>query len=149
MDYSLLVGIHDCDLAAANGAGDQPRNNSFDNDIDDQDIDDDQEDEDSPGNGGVGVAGAGGAGTGGELTPPDSPVVLYQPPFFSGELDKSLEFFAVKCSERTYNATASIILLLLLLLLLSLLQPVSINIATTTTTTATVRQLSGIFCCPV
>jgi len=44
MDYSLLVGIHDCDLAAANGAGDQ-RNYSFDNDVDDQEIDEDVEDE--------------------------------------------------------------------------------------------------------
>jgi len=63
------------------------------------------------------VAG-GGAGTGGELTPPDSPVVLYQPPFFSGELDKSLEFFAVKCSESMFDTTTNVILLLLLLLLL-------------------------------
>ena len=94
MDYSLLVGIHDCDLAAANGAGDQ-RNYSFDNDIDEADIEDEQDDEDSPGSGGVG---GGGAATG-DLTPPDSPVVLYQVPFFTGELDKSLEFFAVKCSD--------------------------------------------------
>jgi len=96
MDYSLLVGIHDCDLAAANGAGDQ-RINSFDNDFDEQEVEEDPDDEDSPGNGG------GGAATGGDLTPPDSPVVLYQPPFFTGELDKSLEFFAVKCSESMHS----------------------------------------------
>lgn len=92
MDYSLLVGIHDCDVATANGSGDQPRNNSFDNDLDDtaEGEGDDPEDEDSPGSG---------AGGGGELTPPDSPVVIEQAPFFSGELDQSLEFYAVKCSE--------------------------------------------------
>jgi len=94
MDYSLLVGIHDCDLAAsADGATGDQRNNSFDNDLEDADVEDDQEDEDSPGGGGGGTAAAG------DLTPPDSPVVLYQAPFFTGELDKSLEFFAVKCSE--------------------------------------------------
>jgi len=93
MDYSLLVGIHDCDLAATStdGATGDQRNNSFDNDLDDADVDDDQDDEDSPGGGGAAAAG--------DLTPPDSPVVLYQAPFFTGELDKSLEFFAVKCSE--------------------------------------------------
>jgi len=96
MDYSLLVGIHDCDVEAANGAGDQ-RNNSFDNDLEDAEVEEDQEDEDSPGSGGVGGAGA----ASGELTPPDSPVVLYQEPYFTGELDKSLEFFAVRCSEST------------------------------------------------
>jgi 1-phosphatidylinositol-5-phosphate 4-kinase len=97
MDYSLLVGIHDCELAAANGAsGDQqPRNNSFDNDLEEGDgADEDAEDDDSPGCGG-----GGGATGGGELTPPDSPVVMDQAPFFSGELDPSLEFYAVKCSE--------------------------------------------------
>jgi len=94
MDYSLLVGIHDCDLAAANGAGDQ-QHYSFDNDIDEGDVEED--DEDSPGSGGGGGAAAG------ELTPPDSPVVLYQAPLFTGDLDKSLEFFAVKCSESMYD----------------------------------------------
>jgi len=96
MDYSLLVGIHDRDQDPANGAGDQ-RNYSFDNDVDDADIEDEQDDEDSPGSGGGGAAAAG------ELTPPDSPVVLYQAPFFTGELDESLEFFAVRCSERTFG----------------------------------------------
>jgi len=94
MDYSLLVGIHDCDVAAANGAGDQ-RNNSFDNDLDDtaEGEGDEGDDDDSPGSGGGGAAG------GGELTPPDSPVVIEQAPFFNGELDQSLEFYATKCSE--------------------------------------------------
>jgi len=96
MDYSLLVGIHDRDLAAANGAGDQ-RNNSFDNDLEEVEVEDDPDDEDSPGSGG------GGATAAGELTPPDSPVVLYQAPFFTGELDKNLEFFAVKCSESEFT----------------------------------------------
>ena len=97
MDYSLLVGIHDCDLAAsADGATGDQRTNSFDNDLEEVDVEDDQEDEDSPGSGGVG---GGGAAIAGDLTPPDSPVVIYQAPFFTGELDKSLEFFAVKCSE--------------------------------------------------
>jgi len=99
MDYSLLVGIHDCDLAAANGAGDQ-RTNSFDNDLEEPEVEEDQDDEDSPGSGGLGGAGA--AAASGELTPPDSPVVLYQAPFFTGELDKTLEFFAVKCSESEF-----------------------------------------------
>jgi len=97
MDYSLLVGIHDCDLAAANGGGDQ-RNNSFDNDLEEVEVEEDQDDEDSPGSGGGGAA-----AVSGELTPPDSPVVLYQEPFFTGELDKNLEFFGVKCSESTYQ----------------------------------------------
>jgi len=97
MDYSLLVGIHDCDLAtSADGATGDQRNNSFDNDLEDGDVEDDPDDEDSPGTGGVG---GGGAAAAGDLTPPDSPVVLYQAPFFTGELDKGLEFFAVKCSD--------------------------------------------------
>ena len=99
MDYSLLVGIHDCDQAPTNGSGDQ-RNNSFDNDLDDAEAEEDQDDEDSPGSGG------GGAATG-ELTPPDSPVVLYQAPMFTGELDRSMEFFAVKCGESMYDTLLS------------------------------------------
>jgi len=108
MDYSLLVGIHDRDLAAANGAGDQ-RNYSFDNnDLDEAEVEEDPEDEDSPGSGGVG---GGGVTAADELTPPDSPVPFYQAPCFTGELDKTLEFFAVKCSESMSDLSSSSTLL--------------------------------------
>lgn len=81
MDYSLLVGIHDC------YATDQDRNDSFDNDID-NDVDED-EDEDSPGSGNASVP-----------TPPDSPVVVSPPPIFTGSLDPTFEHFGIKCSDR-------------------------------------------------
>jgi hypothetical protein len=96
MDYSLLVGIHDTDAAASgNGAAGDQRNNSFDNDPEDVDIDEEGTDEDSPGSGGAG-------GGGGEPTPPDSPVVTFQAPMFSGDLDESFEFYAKKGNESKY-----------------------------------------------
>lgn len=81
MDYSLLVGIHDCNAA------EQDRNDSFDNDVDNDA--DEEEDEDSPGSGNAGVP-----------TPPDSPMVVSPPPIFTGELDPTLEHFAIKCSDQ-------------------------------------------------
>lgn len=85
MDYSLLVGIHDCNAA------EQDRNDSFDNDVDNDA--DEEEDEDSPGSGNAGVP-----------TPPDSPMVVSPPPIFTGELDPTLEHFAIKCSDRKFSA---------------------------------------------
>lgn len=81
MDYSLLVGIHDCT------ATDHDRNDSFDNDVDNDA--DEEEDEDSPGSGNAGVP-----------TPPDSPVVASPPPIFTGDLDPAIEHFAIKCNDR-------------------------------------------------
>jgi len=84
MDYSLLVGIHDCDQI------DSPEP------CDSFDIDEDDEEE---------LANSGGNSPGmylggGNLSPPDSPGATFCPPVFSGELDKSMESFAIKCSDR-------------------------------------------------
>ena len=81
MDYSLLVGIHDCDCSDPD-----PIVSS------DNDLDEDTED-DSPGSGNCG----------GAPTPPDSPMVAPVPPIFSGDLDSYLEFYAVKCSDREFH----------------------------------------------
>ena len=91
MDYSLLVGIHDCDQAET-----EQQNDSFENDEDEEGGA--GEEEDSPGSGGD--AGAGGGGLASNPTPPDSPLVNFSPPMFSGELDPSMEFFAIKSSDR-------------------------------------------------
>ena len=76
MDYSLLVGIHDIDKAREELEESLEEENGFD------------EDEDS----------APEAGTPGGLTPPDSPVCVTQAPF-AGQIDPSLEMFAVKCGD--------------------------------------------------
>lgn len=81
MDYSLLVGIHDCT------ATDNDRNDSFDNDVDNDA--DEEDDEDSPSSGNAGVP-----------TPPDSPMVASPPPIFAGDLDPAIEHFAIKCNDR-------------------------------------------------
>lgn len=86
MDYSLLVGIHDRNMAET-----EQQNDSFENDLDNEG-DDNEDDEDSPGSANI--------GGGGGFTPPDSPMVTYHPPAFFGELDSALEFFAIRSSER-------------------------------------------------
>ncbi len=85
MDYSLLVGIHDCDKV-------EEPNESFDceeeNGV--------EEDEDSTGSAGIG---ADGNMAGAVPTPPDSPSCPPDTPRFTGEIDQTLEMFAVKSNE--------------------------------------------------
>lgn len=86
MDYSLIVGIHDCDRIDPEG----PENYSPNTDSDEPVSGDDENGydyEDSPPDIGNFVP-----------TPPDSP----QPnniPAFNGDIDPSIEKFGVKCAE--------------------------------------------------
>jgi len=77
MDYSLLVGIHDCDR------GEEELNESIDNEENGVD----EEDE-----GSADELGAGGS-------PPESPLACSNPTPFTGELDPALDIFAIKSME--------------------------------------------------
>jgi len=80
MDYSLLVGIHNCDATDQQqqqlDLGDNPAA-----------IGNSSDEHDSSGSAG---------------TPPDSPLTLRRnrTVSFTAELDSCLEFFAIKCAER-------------------------------------------------
>lgn len=81
MDYSLIVGIHDCDRAEmetaemAQRARDMEENSSEEENGLDEDIN----------------------GVGGVPTPPDSPQPQHQP--FNGEIDPNIERFGIKCNS--------------------------------------------------
>ena len=80
MDYSLLVGIHDCDRAEmetaemVHRAREMEENSSEEENGIEEDIN----------------------GVGGVPTPPDSPQPQHQP--FNGDIDTSIERFAIKCN---------------------------------------------------
>jgi len=88
MDYSLIVGIHDCDRedqdlndpAQQNSESDEPVSGEEDNDGIDYD-------EQVPDIGGFAP------------TPPDSPQPNHSLPAFSGEIDPNFEKFGVKSSD--------------------------------------------------
>ena len=91
MDYSLLVGIHDMDIAAeekeaaalaeSEDAGEAEENGLAGGES--------GGDTDEPLNASVAPG-----------TPPDSPMNAYPQPVFEGILDSNLEQFAIKCSDR-------------------------------------------------
>ena len=90
MDYSLIVGIHDCDR-------------------EDQDYQDhnmapveEEEDEGLSENGLEDEEGEGVGGLGSVPTPPDSPQPSPYPPF-NGELDIEMERYALRCSAGKYT----------------------------------------------
>ena len=83
MDYSLLLGIHDCDRADP-----LPTQDPFDSE--ENGVDDDEEEEN------LNNAAATAAGP----TPPDSPMAPVERPVFVGELDPRLEAFATRSSDR-------------------------------------------------
>ena len=93
MDYSLLVGIHDVDMAeeeeaVAAAARDDEEDGAEENGVG---ADDEGGDEDVMGTGNVPPG-----------TPPDSPVAILIAPVFDGDFDNTLEQFAYKCSDRKY-----------------------------------------------
>ncbi|XP_052091821.1 phosphatidylinositol 5-phosphate 4-kinase type-2 alpha-like [Mytilus californianus] len=82
MDYSLIVGIHDCDKAEMESAEMVQRAKEGEDDSNEENengYDDDQN------------------GMGGVPTPPDSPQLIQAP--FNGDIDSTIERFAMKCSE--------------------------------------------------
>ena len=81
MDYSLLVGIHNCDAA------DQQQQPLDLGDCHCAAVTNSSDDHDSSGS---------------AATPPDSPLALRRnrTVSFTAELDSRLEFFAIKCVER-------------------------------------------------
>lgn len=83
MDYSLLVGIHDCDAV-------ETEQNDVTDNVQENELDADEDGYDS----------AGSCNIGGAPTPPDSPMAASAPPGFFGELDPVTEIYAVKSAER-------------------------------------------------
>ena len=81
MDYSLIVGIHDCDRADMESAEMNQRVKETDEDSNEEE---NGVDEDINGLGGV-------------PTPPDSPQPIHQP--FTGEIDPNIERYGIRCSE--------------------------------------------------
>jgi 1-phosphatidylinositol-5-phosphate 4-kinase len=75
MDYSLLIGIHDCE---------QGEEEELENQEDENGCDEDETDS-------VGSAG-------GIPTPPDSPTASNPPPF-TGEIDPKIEIFGIQSNE--------------------------------------------------
>ena len=91
MDYSLLVGIHDCnrsdEQAELNDSTEGEENGV-------------EEDEDSTGS----LGASGGANMAAAVpTPPDSPMCPPEHPRFTGIIDPSLEMFAVKAHDGVYT----------------------------------------------
>ena len=85
MDYSLIVGIHDCDRVEPEGPELAPNTDS-DEAVSGDDENGYEYEQDSPDIGGFAP------------TPPDSP----QPnnfPAFNGDIDPSIEKFGIKCAE--------------------------------------------------
>lgn len=86
MDYSLIVGIHDCERADSDAIDalvqEEPGGEEVydENDAENGLLEDDEYD------------------YGGVPTPPDSPQPLVTPPF-GGELDSNLERFGIKSSD--------------------------------------------------
>ena len=89
MDYSLLVGIHDCERAAEEEQLNETAENEEENGV--------EEDEDSGGS--LGASGGAANLAGGVPTPPDSPSCLPDTPKFTGEIDPTFEMFAIKSEE--------------------------------------------------
>ncbi|XP_050418652.1 phosphatidylinositol 5-phosphate 4-kinase type-2 alpha [Patella vulgata] len=87
MDYSLIVGIHDADIAEQEQQEKQIQQEDFAGSVDQDDIEEEDEDVDDL-NDGYGLA----------ITPPDSPQPTTPLPF-NGELDAKLEKYAYKSSE--------------------------------------------------
>ena|SRR6218665_611719 len=86
MDYSLLVGIHDCDAV-------ETESNDVTDNVQENELDADEDGYDS----------AGSYNIGGAPTPPDSPMAASSAPLgFFGELDPVTEFYAVKSVEREF-----------------------------------------------
>lgn len=83
MDYSLLVGIHDCDAV-------ETEQNDVTDNVQENELDADEDGYDS----------AGSCNIGGAPTPPDSPMAASAPPGFFGELDPVTEIYAVKSAEQ-------------------------------------------------
>lgn len=81
MDYSLIVGIHDCDRADMESAEMNQRVKETEEDSNEEE---NGVDEDINGLGGV-------------PTPPDSPQPIHQP--FTGEIDPNIERYGIRCSE--------------------------------------------------
>ena len=98
MDYSLLVGIHDTDQAAADEAA------AAENQADNQSDNSDEALNGVAGEGDEESAPLGGASGGiPPGTPPDSPMYAMPQPSFEGELDSQLEQFAFKCDDSKFE----------------------------------------------
>jgi len=89
MDYSLIVGIHDCDRADMESAEMNQRAKETEEDSNEEE---NGVDEDINGLGGV-------------PTPPDSPQPIHQP--FTGEIDPNIERYGIRCSEGLYPIICS------------------------------------------
>jgi hypothetical protein len=89
MDYSLIVGIHDCDRADMESAEMNQRVKETEEDSNEEE---NGVDEDINGLGGV-------------PTPPDSPQPIHQP--FTGEIDPNIERYGIRCSEGLYPIICS------------------------------------------
>lgn len=102
MDYSLIVGIHDCERTEPEGPDINPPNTDSDEPVSGDDENGYEYEENVPDIGGFAP------------TPPDSP----QPnnlPAFNGDIDPNIEKFGVKCAEGNDNITHSALVLLVIL----------------------------------
>jgi len=106
MDYSLLVGIHNCDAASDHYQQQQQQQ---------LDLGDCQTSSDVVHSGGTGGATVSSSdeldSSGSAGTPPESPLTLRRQRTisFTAELDSCLELFALKCTEREFLNTIVIV----------------------------------------
>ncbi|CAG0912628.1 unnamed protein product [Notodromas monacha] len=90
MDYSLLLGIHDCERAEQEDREDMER----------QALEGDDEGEESSGSGGAGPRSIGGGDANPVPTPPDSPLNFTRPRALSnGQIDPQTDLYAIPSVE--------------------------------------------------